>query len=86
VFLGVCVCECAEAFGDEKRMMGWRDGSMVKTTDCSSRGPEFNSQQPHGGSQLSVMRSDAFFWYVEDSYSYLHIINKSFKEKKKRGC
>ena len=30
---------------------------MVKSTDCSSRGPEFNSQQPHDGSQPSVMRS-----------------------------
>jgi hypothetical protein len=29
---------------------------------CSSRGPEFNSQQPHGGSQPSVMGSDALFW------------------------
>jgi hypothetical protein len=38
---------------------GWRDGSGVKSTDCSSRGPEFNSQQTHGGSQPSVMRSDA---------------------------
>jgi hypothetical protein len=33
---------------------GWRDGSAVKSTDCSSRGPEFKSQQPHGGSQPSV--------------------------------
>jgi len=39
----------------------WRDGSAVKSTDCSSRGPEFNSQQPHGGSQPSVMGSDALF-------------------------
>ena len=22
--------------------------TVVKSTDCSSRGPEFNSQQPHG--------------------------------------
>ncbi|CAH7196618.1 Gm16181 [Phodopus roborovskii] len=44
------------------RNMGWRDGSEVKSTDCSSRGPEFNSQQPHGGSQPSVMRSGALFW------------------------
>jgi hypothetical protein len=36
----------------------WRDGSVVKNTDCSSRGPEFNFQQPHGGSQSSVMGSD----------------------------
>jgi hypothetical protein len=41
---------------------GWRDGSAVKNTDCSSRGPEFKYQQPHGGSQSSVMGSDALFW------------------------
>ena len=26
------------------------------------KGPEFNSQEPHGGSQLSVMRSGFLFW------------------------
>jgi hypothetical protein len=41
-----------------------RNGSAVKSTDCSSRGPEFNFQQPHGGSQSSIMRSDALFWCV----------------------
>jgi hypothetical protein len=41
-----------------------RDDSVVKSTDCSSRGPEFNSQQPHGGSQPSVIGSDALFWCV----------------------
>jgi hypothetical protein len=40
---------------------GWRDGSAVMNTDCSSKGPEFNSQQPDGGSQLSAMGSSAFF-------------------------
>jgi hypothetical protein len=39
-------------------------GSAVKSTECSFRDPEFNSQQPHGGSQPSVMRSDALFWCV----------------------
>jgi hypothetical protein len=43
---------------------GWRDGSVVKSTDCSSRGPEFNSQQPHGDSQPSVMGSGVLFWCV----------------------
>jgi hypothetical protein len=33
----------------------WQDVSAVKSIGCSSRGPEFNSQQPHGGSQTSVM-------------------------------
>jgi hypothetical protein len=28
------------------------------------KGPEFKSQQPHGGSQPSVMGTDALFWYV----------------------
>ena len=40
-------------------LKGWRDGSEVKSTGCSSRGPEFNSQQPHGGSQPFVLRSGA---------------------------
>jgi hypothetical protein len=48
----------------KKCIKGWRDGSAVESTDCSSRGSEFNSQQPHGGSQSSVMRSDALFWCV----------------------
>ena len=42
-------------------ILGWRDGLEVKSIECSSRGPKFNSQQPHGGSQPSVMRSDAFW-------------------------
>jgi hypothetical protein len=42
-------------------LRGWRDGSAVKSTNCSSRGPEFNSQQPYGGSQPSVFGSEALF-------------------------
>jgi hypothetical protein len=44
-----------------------RAGEMaqwVRAPDCSSKGPEFKSQQPHGGSQPSLMRSDALFWCV----------------------
>jgi hypothetical protein len=40
---------------------GWQDGSVGKSSDCSSEGPEFKSQQPHGGSQPPIMRSDALF-------------------------
>jgi hypothetical protein len=36
----------------------------VRASDCSSEGLEFKSQQPHGGSQPSVMRSDTLFWSV----------------------
>jgi hypothetical protein len=42
---------------------GWRDdGSVVKSTDYSSRGSEFNFQQPHDGSQTSIMEYGALFW------------------------
>jgi hypothetical protein len=33
--------------GKKNEQGGWRDGSTFKDTDCSSSGPEFNSQQPH---------------------------------------
>jgi hypothetical protein len=46
-------------FFKKSSFQDWRNGLVVKIIDCSSRGPEFNSQQPHGGSQPSVMRSDA---------------------------
>jgi hypothetical protein len=38
---------------------------VVKSAGCSSRGPEFNSQQPHGSSQLSVIRSGALSWTAD---------------------
>ena len=34
---------------------GWRDGSIDKSTCCSSKGLRFGSQHPYGSSQLSVM-------------------------------
>jgi hypothetical protein len=48
----------------ESSTRGWQDGSAGKSTDCSSAGPEFKSQQPHGGSQSPVMRSDTLFWCI----------------------
>jgi hypothetical protein len=56
-----------EIGGDSKTKVlkpSWRGGSVVKSTDCFSRDLEFSSQQPHGGSQPSVMGSDALFWCV----------------------
>jgi hypothetical protein len=37
--------------------------ALLKVLSSNPRGPEFKSQQPHGGSQPSVMRSDAF-WFI----------------------
>jgi hypothetical protein len=39
--------------GSKKKDRG--RGAGAKSTDCSYRGPEFNSQQSHGGSKPSVM-------------------------------
>ena len=52
----------------------WRDGSVVKSIDCSSRDPEFKSQQPHGGSQPSVMGSDAV--RRQQQCTRIHKLNK----------
>jgi hypothetical protein len=41
---------CIQTVAKPYLSWGWRDGSLVKSTICSSRGPEFNYQQPHGGS------------------------------------
>jgi hypothetical protein len=55
---------------------GWRDGSVVKSTGCSSGGSEFKSQQPYGGSQPSVKRPDSLFWCLKTATVNLHKINK----------
>jgi hypothetical protein len=44
-----------------------------KSTDCSSTGPEFKSQQPYGGSQPPIMPSSGS---SEDSYRILMYNNK----------
>jgi hypothetical protein len=55
---------------------GWRDGSVVKSTDCSSRGPEFNSQQPHGISQPWDLMPFSGVSEESASVNYIHKIHK----------
>ena len=50
----------------KRNKQDWRDGSAVKRTDCSSKGPEFKSQQ-HVGSQPSVQlqythKQNVYMW------------------------
>lgn len=40
----------------KKPEAGWRDNLAVKSTDCSYRGPRFNSQYIRRGSKLSVIQ------------------------------
>jgi hypothetical protein len=51
---------------------------VVKSTDCSSEGPEFKAQQPHGGSQPSILVRLKTVTVYSDI-----IISKSVKKKKK---
>jgi hypothetical protein len=46
-------------------------GEMAQQLRALTDLSEFKSQQPHGSSQPSVMRSDALFGVSEDSYSVL---------------
>jgi len=71
-----CMCSrlqgpCLKKIGSR----GWGDGSG---------GPKFKSQQPRGGSQPSVMGSDALFWHtsVHADRALIHKISQ--KKKKKR--
>jgi hypothetical protein len=54
----------------KSKVLGWRNGSVGKSADCSSEGPEFKFQQ------LPIMRSDALFGASEVSYSVLMYNNK----------
>ena len=64
----------------KKRPSDWRDGSAVKSIACSARGPEFNFQQPHGGSQASIMKSGMLFWRAGMHAGRTLHINKSLKK------
>jgi hypothetical protein len=56
---------------------GWGDGSAGKSTDCSSEGPEFKSQQPHGCSQPPILvRQKTATMYL------CIIINKSLSQSR----
>jgi hypothetical protein len=52
---------------------GWRDGSVVKSTDCSSKVPEFKFQQPHGGSQPSTVYLHLLIIYKYTVAVFRHI-------------
>jgi hypothetical protein len=70
--------------GFKRGKLGWQDGSVVKSADCSSEGPEFKSQQPHGGSQPSVTRLMPSSGVAEDSYRILTYNKKKKKKKRER--
>jgi hypothetical protein len=68
-----------------KRRQGRRDNSVVKSTDCSSRDPEFSFPQPCGGSQPSIKGPVVLLWHagmhadrslIYIKYIFLKVIRK----------
>jgi hypothetical protein len=60
-------------------LLGWRDGSVDKSTDCSSKG-----HGPHVGSKPSLIRSSGVS--EETATVYLDIIINKSKKKKRLVC
>jgi hypothetical protein len=55
--------------------LGWSESGTEKVGPTgASRGPKFNSQQPHEGSQP----------FVQLQCTHIHKVNKSLKKKKKK--
>ena len=56
---------------------------MLKSIGCSSRGPRFNFQHPHGGSQLPVTQVpvDSTLPYRHAGKAAMYIKIKKFFEK-----
>jgi hypothetical protein len=52
--------------------MDWRDGSAVQSTDCSSRGPVFNSQHPHDSSQTITITTVPGDLILTHTHTYTH--------------
>jgi hypothetical protein len=61
---GLVIQHAKETTKQAKPLHAGEMAQWVRAPDCSSEGPEFKSQQPHGGSQPSVAIADALFWSV----------------------
>jgi hypothetical protein len=65
---------------------GWRDGSGVKSTDCSSGGPEFKI--PATTWWLTTICNEIgcpLLVCLKTATVYLHIISKKTKQNKKKN-
>lgn len=59
--------------------MDWNDGSeRWNSSDCSSRGPDVNSQHLHGGSEWVAMGFYSLLWYAWKQCVHVHKYMKLF--------
>jgi hypothetical protein len=64
------------------RIRGWRDGSAVKSTGYSSRGPELIPCNHIVAHNPSIMGSDILFWHADIHIDRALIyINKSLRKR-----
>ena len=57
----------------------WRDGSATKSTDAPSRGPEFDSQQPHGVTHYLFYKSIIEFFAATTEKS-TYKVNRGYQD------
>jgi hypothetical protein len=72
--------QCASVRVNNANIGARKTAQWVKSIVCSSRGPEFNSQHPYGGSQPSVMGCLLQVCLKTAIVYSLHKINKSLKK------
>ena len=62
VLVGVGVVLLGEVLEEGVALRFQKPKPGLRALSGLPRGPEFNSQHPHGGSEPSIMRSGAPFW------------------------
>ena len=71
----VCVCVSVCLSVSKDKIQGWQNVLVCKSIDCSSKGPEFKSQQPHGDSHLTPSSGTVYLCII---------INKALDQSKQR--
>jgi hypothetical protein len=73
VFLSFCNCL------PRSWERGWRDGLAVKSTDCSSRGPEFSSEHRNDSLQLSEIqcKTSIYVNYIKNPLKKIYLFYMS---------
>ena len=64
----------------ESKEISFKAGEMAQLLRAPAALAELYSQQPHGGSQTSIICSDVLFWHAS-VHADIHKINKSFFKK-----
>ena len=60
----------------KRKYWGWRDSPVAKSSGCSSKGPEINSQKPHDGLLTAIYNGTQCPLLVCRQNTHIHKIQK----------